>query len=98
MKSWILHIMLFALCGCVCASAADSFDRHYLVTTKSGLSNSSVNHMMHDRNGMLWISTWDGINVYNGQSMTVHRSDPNDPATILDNIVWSVIQEDDHAF
>ena len=98
MKSWILHIMLFALCGCVCASAADSFDRHYLVTTKSGLSNSSVNHMMHDRNGMLWISTWDGINVYNGQSMTVHRSDPNDPATILDNIVWSVIQEDDRYY
>lgn len=98
MKSRILHILIFTLCACVCASAADSFDRHYLITTKNGLSNSSVNHMMHDRDGMLWMSTWDGINVYNGQSMTVHRSDPNDATTILDNIVWSVIQEDDRYY
>lgn len=94
MKRIIITLSVCILSACIHCLRADVPDRHYMVTTKSGLSNSSVNHMMHDNDGMLWISTWDGINVYNGKSMKVHRSDPGDPSTILDNIVWSVVQED----
>lgn len=80
----------------VCTVAAS--DVNYMVTTRDGLSNSSINTMMLDSKGMLWISTWDGINVYNGKSMKVYRSDPNDPQTLLDNIVWFVIQESERYY
>ena len=95
MKRGFITLLACALSVCVHCLWADAPDRHYTVTTKDGLSNSSVNHMMHDSDGMLWICTWDGINVYNGKSMKVHRSDPGNPCTILDNIVWSVVQEDE---
>lgn len=75
-----------------------AYDKHYMVTTGDGLSNSSVNHIMSDSNGLMWISTWDGLNVYNGRTMKVFRSDPSDSSSLLDNIVKFVVQEDERYF
>ena len=31
-----------------------------------GLSNSLVNHVFIDNNGLIWVSTQDGLNVFDG--------------------------------
>lgn len=71
---------------------------HYMVTTRDGLTNSSINHVFQDSHGLMWISTWDGLNVFNGKSMRSYRSDPGNVSTLLDNIVWYTVQEDERYY
>ena len=33
------------------------------ITAKDGLSNNSVNDIVSDQDGVLWIATWDGVNL-----------------------------------
>lgn len=80
------------------ALRVSAYGGHYMVTTRDGLSNSSINHIFQDSSGLMWISTWDGLNVYNGNSMKTYRSDPGDPSTLLDNIVWCTVQEDERYY
>ena len=41
------------------------------ITAKDGLSNNSVNDIVSDQDGVLWIATWDGVNLYDGNSFKV---------------------------
>ncbi len=68
---------------------------HYLVTTDDGLSNSSVNCFYQDDRGVLWLGTWDGLNVYDGGRIRVFRSDPRNEHSLLDGIVLDIEKEDE---
>lgn len=65
------------------------------ISNEKGLSNSSVNCLLTDSRGKLWIGTWDGLNVYDGGSVLSYKSNPVDPATISDNIIRSVKEQGD---
>ena len=41
---------------------------HY--SSENGLSQNSIMSMVQDHNGVLWFSTWDGINRFNGYKNT----------------------------
>jgi ligand-binding sensor domain-containing protein len=41
------------------------------VTLQKGLSQNSVYSIEEDRDGLIWIGTWDGLNVYDGYSYTI---------------------------
>ncbi|MEI9908368.1 MAG: hypothetical protein WDO71_01065 [Bacteroidota bacterium] len=45
------------------------FVQHY--DNRNGLSNSSINHIFKDAGNLLWIATWDGLNMYDGTSFHV---------------------------
>lgn len=92
-----LTFIIALLLSGTCLRAA-SYDSRYEVTTRNGLSNSSVNHILQDSHGLMWISTWDGVNVYNGNSIRTYKSDPSNPSTLLDNIVWFIFQEDERFY
>ena len=79
-------------------SVAGEDESHYLITTDDGLSNSSVNCIYQDSRGLLWMGTWDGLNVYDGGSFKTYRSNPLDDNSLLDNIVREVVQEDETHF
>ena len=42
---------------------------------RNGLSNSSVNNLFEDRDHILWIATWDGLNMYDGSECRVFNYD-----------------------
>ena len=46
------------------------------LTNNDGLSNSSINHIFQDSNGLMWFGTWDGLNVYNGREFKVFKPEP----------------------
>ncbi len=50
-----------------------------------------------DGNGFIWIATVNGLNKFNKKNgkFTVYRSKADDPATLLDNDVWSVLTAKD---
>ncbi len=65
------------------------------LTTSDGLSNNSVNDLISDRYGRLWIATWDGVNVYDGHKITCFKHSQNDSLSIADNVVKKLIKDRD---
>ncbi|UGU16468.1 helix-turn-helix domain-containing protein [Sinomicrobium kalidii] len=63
-------------------------------TTQDGLSNNSVNDIISDRNGMLWIGTWDGLNSFDGQTFTVYKHDLSDDSSIAGNVVSTFVKDE----
>lgn len=63
------------------------------LTNNDGLSNSSINTIFQDSDGLLWFGTWDGLNTYNGREFKINKPDPNDSITISNNIIRDIIEE-----
>lgn len=60
------------------------------------MSQSSVQAILQDNLGFLWIGTQDGLNRFDGYSFKVFRPDPGDPQSLSDSYVSSIIQGDGH--
>ena len=64
------HIFLTICClaaGIISATYAEPLRysiTHY--TADDGLSQNTGMYMMQDRKGIMWLATWDGLNVFNG--------------------------------
>lgn len=56
-------------------------------TTNQGLSNNSVVDIKSDKDGGLWIATWDGLNYFDGHNFKIYKNNYNDPKTISSNYI-----------
>jgi signal transduction histidine kinase/ligand-binding sensor domain-containing protein/DNA-binding response OmpR family regulator len=72
--------------------AAKNYDMMNL-TNNDGLSNSSVNTIYQDSDGLLWLGTWDGLNAYNSRDFKVNKPDPGNIQTISNNIIREIVEE-----
>lgn len=81
----IFAIAIGALCGKAQSYKLFSSD-HYL-------SSSLIKHMFQDSDGMLWISTEDGLNRYDGVKFTIYKNIPGDSTTIASNFVNTVFED-----
>ncbi|MEJ2053068.1 MAG: two-component regulator propeller domain-containing protein, partial [Calditrichaceae bacterium] len=63
------------------------------LTTKDGLSQSSVVSIIQDTMGFMWFGTYDGLNRYDGHKFKIYRSDPRDPHSLSLNQVTSFLKD-----
>lgn len=63
------------------------------ISIEDGLSQVSVNCILQDNKGFMWIGTRDGLNRYDGYKFKVYKYNPDDRKTISDNFV-KVIYKD----
>jgi ligand-binding sensor domain-containing protein/signal transduction histidine kinase len=63
------------------------------ISIKQGLSHSTVNCILQDSKGFMWLGTSDGLNKYDGYSFTVYKHDPNDPHSLSHNLVSSLFED-----
>jgi len=56
-------------------------------TTNQGLSNNSVVDIESDKDGGLWIATWDGLNYFDGYNFKIFKNNLNRPKTISSNYI-----------
>lgn len=76
-------------------AAADPGESFFLQNydNRSGLSNSSINHIFRDRDNLLWVATWDGLNMYDGSTFHVFNySKENDFKTIGSNVIQQIAE------
>ncbi len=77
---------------------AESSGQHTIrfshLSIKDGLSQSAVNCILQDRQGFMWIGTQDGLNRFDGYTFTVFKHNPEDTASINDNFVYSIYEND----
>jgi ligand-binding sensor domain-containing protein len=57
------------------------------ISTDRGLSQGTINDILQDREGFLWIATKDGLNRYDGYNFEIFTNDVNDPFSIVENTI-----------
>ncbi|RVU02992.1 hybrid sensor histidine kinase/response regulator [Mucilaginibacter limnophilus] len=64
------------------------------IDNASGLSNSCINSVFQDSDDLIWLATWDGLNLYNGTSMHVFNYGKEKSSSFLSSNVIYNISED----
>ena len=65
------------------------------ISVDDGLSNGYISSIVQDQQGFIWISTWDGLNRYDGYNFKIFNHNPLDSTTISsDNIRSQLITKD----
>ncbi|MBE9475440.1 MAG: histidine kinase, partial [Chloroflexi bacterium] len=63
------------------------------ITTDDGLSSNEVLSLLQERNGFIWIGTFNGLNRYDGHTITVYKNKPDDPNSISSNIIRAIHED-----
>lgn len=63
------------------------------LTNNDGLSNSSINTIFQDSNGLMWFGSWDGLNIYNGREFSTFKPEPGNVQSISNNIIRDIVEE-----
>ena len=58
------------------------------LSIEDGLSQSTVETIVQDRQGFMWFGTEDGLNRFDGYSFTKFRHDPEDPSSLSNSNIW----------
>src|SRR5690606_14117203 len=74
---FISLISLICLCYAQEQSTYDMRLRFHLINVSSGLSNNFVNDIVQDSLGFIWISTFDGLNRYDGTNFVQFKEQIN---------------------
>ncbi|AHM60551.1 Histidine kinase-like ATPase [Flammeovirgaceae bacterium 311] len=91
--SALFLIILFCQTGLVYPQDKDiKFEK---ITMEDGLSQSTVNCIIKDKKGFMWIGTSFGLNRYDGYSFKSFLKTPNDSASISSNFVSCLYEDRD---
>lgn len=60
---------------------------------KDGLSQSTVTNIFQDSKGFIWISTYDGLNRFDGSQFTVYKHNKNDQRSINSRDIYKVFED-----
>jgi ligand-binding sensor domain-containing protein/signal transduction histidine kinase/DNA-binding response OmpR family regulator len=63
------------------------------LNVEHGLSQNTVNCILKDSRGYLWIGTNDGLNRYDGYQFAVFRNNRQDTASLSDNKVYAILED-----
>src|SRR5688572_11588170 len=96
MRAVIAGLLIFisAYCG---AQFNNLRDNHFFkrFNTKDGLSQASVNCILHDSKGFMWFGTEDGLNRYDGSKFRIFRNVPGDSSSLIGNNIQSLLEDHD---
>ncbi|MFO7368957.1 MAG: two-component regulator propeller domain-containing protein [Bacteroidales bacterium] len=87
-----LLFLLLLTTGSICIAQYESpvFDN---LSTREGLSQSSVNDILQDHNGFMWFATYNGLNKYDGNIVKVYQKNYRSETSISSNDVLGVIED-----
>ncbi len=63
------------------------------LSVEEGLSQGTVNEILQDSGGFLWIATQDGLNRYDGYRFEVYQHDPEDPASLPGSWILALAED-----
>jgi ligand-binding sensor domain-containing protein/signal transduction histidine kinase len=85
--------LIIFLCFCQNAYGQElSFNRAF---ASGELPISSINCLLQDQQGFIWIGTTDGLCRYDGQKVEVHRYNPQDSTSISNNMIYALEEDPD---
>ena len=91
MSRRILYFLAVLLGFQVCFAQPHHFTFRNL-TTKNGLSYNLINCLFQDKEGYIWVGTFNGLNRYDGSRFVVFKSDRTDPKAIIHNNINDICE------
>lgn len=91
----ILAFFFFSQMTCfpqLCAQESRAFNFSN-INLKNGLSQLSVLAICQDAKGYIWFATRNGLNKFDGENFTVYKHDNNDPHSLSDNHITSLLPD-----
>lgn len=95
-KSLYLTLIIHFVVGGVFSSALiaqNSSIKFDHLTVNDGLSQNTVRSVLQDSRGFMWFGTEDGLNKYDGYTVTIYKHDPTDSTTISDNLIRCLFED-----
>lgn len=95
----LLVCVLLALVS-TSALAQDSWTeslRFRRLSADDGLSQSTVNAVLQDRNGLMWVGTQNGLNRFDGIEVKIFLPTPNKAGGLSDNYITALALDHDGA-
>lgn len=96
MKRKMLLFMIAIAASPFCqAGVSDSIPGFTIqqLDSRNGLSNSCVDYIFQDSDDLLWIATWDGLNVYNGSGFHVFNYSKGPGGNIGSGVVKKIMED-----
>lgn len=93
MKKWLLLIFWIAvqcLNGQIVAVPQPAF-RH--LSPRNGLSNAVNRDLLPASDGLLWISSWDGLNCFDGLNSTAFRRENSETPDFFNTRIWGLVAD-----
>jgi len=63
------------------------------ITVDNGLPSNGIRSILQDRQGYIWIATFDGLCKYDGHEMTTFRNSPDDRFSLSNNRLNSMTED-----
>jgi ligand-binding sensor domain-containing protein len=90
-------VVLFLLVAMVATKGLSfEIDRFQRINTEQGLSQNSVNTMICDSKGFLWLGTNNGLNKYDGYTFKVYNDKPSENANFTNNRIVNIWEDKKH--
>jgi len=91
------HVKLLLVILLMCSALYGQEDniRFKRISIEQGLSEVSVNCILHDKKKFMWFGTQDGLNRYDGYEFKIFKNIPNKSETISDNFILALFEDDD---
>jgi len=93
----ILLILAFPGIGTESFLQAQHTLRFERIGRNEGLSQSSVNCMLRDKEGFMWFGTQDGLNLFDGKKFRVFQNQPGDSTSLSNNYIVSITEDEEGA-
>ena len=87
-------LLVFLLCCTFQTKGQQSYTFRHL-TTKNGLSYNLVNALHQDREGYIWVGTFNGLNRYDGAQFETFKHDRGNPASLIHNNIMDLCEDRD---
>lgn len=81
-------ILLSFICPLVLSAQSLMHVRHY--SAKDGLSQNTVTDFLQDDKGIVWMSTWNGLEKFDGYTFQNHKSYPTDSTRLEYNRIQQI--------
>jgi ligand-binding sensor domain-containing protein/signal transduction histidine kinase len=89
---WLITLFLVFLLASGSTAQSPPLRFEHL-TVNQGLSNPIVHAMLQDSHGYLWFATDNGLNKYNGYTMTTYQKIPGDTTSLVSNVIYQLIED-----
>lgn len=86
-------LLLFLFIAWICGQQNPFRITRY--STQDGLTQSSINSVIEDRYGFIWLGTSGGINRFDGYNFTSFELSPGEPSASDENMVHEIISDPD---
>lgn len=61
--------------------------------TQHGLSYNYVFTLLEDREGYIWVGTFNGLNRFDGSRFITFKTDPDDAASLSNNVIYKLCED-----